>query len=1087
MPNDWTSSETISSPDQITINWKVRPAGSTTVVDKSVKLQSTTKSTSKTEYQTFAYNDAEGKLQTQDVAVFKRDVKTATIASVNSAYVTYRVQNGLGLPSGNAGNVSETTTEYAITVEGPVKIRETTVDLISFVQFAGSLAVPSYKGYAPGTYLIVSNKTIIEYQNIKTVTGRDMTRTFTSRWQARGLTQEGSQAAKEDLLKADEIPPPAGSTNNAELFDVIILSFLPLVFEGTEVQTSTGREPVPARPSEQDSIKDEVVNGDTNPDDTTVTTEEKYGNAAWTAYVPAGVDPKTLQGDSNGDGVPDWAPYVPQTYEDYNQDSNNDGTPDWAPYVPTSWQDLNQDSSGDGIPDWAPYVPTRWQDYNQDTNNDDTPDWAPYVPQGWQDYRGDSNNDGVPDWAPYVPGNWQDYNQDSNGDGIPDWAPYVPAGWQDFNQDTNNDGTPDWAPYVPIQWEDLDQDTNGDGVPDWAPYVPTQWQDYNTDTDSDGTPDWAPYVPTGWEDFDTKDTDYTTDTVTVDNTKTITGVVRFNGSAYDSTEDTTTATYEMPYAPDSYFQILQGQRVLTPGGARVAAEAFGITQSALDIGHAYGQNIVSGFNEIPSDDLSPLYLRVAGIEGAFLCDSVSYAWGPEGMVVSSDLMLLGVTGYYGSSAPATSWLRLPVASTGLTVAGATTVEANPIKANSIVIPNDFSGATPAPTLAQLPVNGQDVFAEWRQGANIIGPTLAVEILTAFTGLYLSNREFEYALTLEAETAELMTGPLIDFVELTRVFVGTASLEIAALVPGVSSGGSALVPVAVNAFSAVAPAVSSGGSIAVPVASIAAAGAAPVYVGRSRLEIQPPTGGVGIAGLAPSVSSGRIIGVPAAVIAVAGAVPTISLVTPDPSFSIVSLLLHMDGSNGSTTFTDSSSSARTVTAYGNAQISTARSKFGGASALFDGSGDYLGTTISGGLGSGDFTVEFWYYKTANSGMVFNCRTSGTGADGFDIDESLGVTTSGAYLITDDYPSRLTLSTWKHVAITRSSNTLRRFVDGTLRGSTTWSTNLTGTSFFIGGSPAGNVGYMTGNIDEFRITKAARYTSNFTPATAAFPNS
>jgi hypothetical protein len=770
MPNDWTSSETISPPDQIKITWKVKPAGSNSVVDKSVPLQSTTSSTSRTEYQTFAYNDAEGKPQTQDVAVFKRDVKTATIASVNSAYVTYRVQNALGLPLGNAENVSETTTEYAITTEGPVKIKDTTVEQISYVQFVGSLSVPSYEGFRPGTYLVIANKTVVEYENVRTASGRDMTRTKTSRWIAQGLSQEGQQSAKDVLALVDGLNGTAG---NPALFDDVIQTYIPLIFEGTEVQTSTGREPVPSRPSEQDSIKDEVTNGDTNADDTTITPEEKYGNGAWTSYVPPGIDPKTLQGDSNGDGVPDWAPYVPQDYTDYDQDSNSDGTPDWAPYVPTSWEDLNQDSNGNGVPDWAPFVPTQWQDYDQDSNNNGVPDWAPYVPQVWQDYRGDANNDGVPDWAPFVPGNWQDLNQDTNGDGVPDWATYVPTGWQDFDQDTNNDGTPDWAVYVPTQWQDFNQDSNGDGVPDWSPYIPTQWQDYDTDTNNDGTPDWAPYVPTGWEDFDTKDTDYTTDTVTVDNTKTVTGVVRFDGSAYDSTDDTTTATYEMPYAPDSFFQILKGQRVLTPGGALAAAEAFGRTESALDIGHAYGQNIVSGFNEIPSDDLSPLYLRIAGIEGAFLCDSISYAWGPEGMVVSSDLMLIGVTGYYGSSAPATSWLRLPVASTGLTAAGATTTEAYPVKANSIAIPNNFSGATPAPTLAQLPTNGSDVFAEWRQGANIIGPTLTVELLTAFTGPYLSSREFEYAFTLEAETAAVASGPFVYEPELDQADLYTA--------------------------------------------------------------------------------------------------------------------------------------------------------------------------------------------------------------------------------------------------------------------------------------------------------------------------
>ena len=52
---------------------------------------------------------------------------------------------------------------------------------------------------------------------------------------------------------------------------------------------------------------------------------------------------------------------------------------------------------------------------------------------------------------------------------------------------------------------------------------------------------------------------------------------------------------------------------------------------------------------------------------------------------------------------------------------------------------------------------------------------------------------------------------------------------------------------------------------------------------------------------------------------------------DPYFANVSLLLHCDGSDASTTFTDSSSNGHTVTASNDAQIDTAQSKFGGASA------------------------------------------------------------------------------------------------------------------------------------------------------------
>ena len=73
-----------------------------------------------------------------------------------------------------------------------------------------------------------------------------------------------------------------------------------------------------------------------------------------------------------------------------------------------------------------------------------------------------------------------------------------------------------------------------------------------------------------------------------------------------------------------------------------------------------------------------------------------------------------------------------------------------------------------------------------------------------------------------------------------------------------------------------------------------------------------------------------------------------------------LLIHSDTSSGSTTFTDSSNSARTITANGDVVHSANASKFGSTSMYFDGSGDYLSVPDSNDwdFGSGDFTIDFW---------------------------------------------------------------------------------------------------------------------------------
>ena len=89
----------------------------------------------------------------------------------------------------------------------------------------------------------------------------------------------------------------------------------------------------------------------------------------------------------------------------------------------------------------------------------------------------------------------------------------------------------------------------------------------------------------------------------------------------------------------------------------------------------------------------------------------------------------------------------------------------------------------------------------------------------------------------------------------------------------------------------------------------------------------------------------------------GGVYTPAIVLDDPHIDKVALLLHMDGVDGSTTFNDSSPTAKAIAASGNAKVSAAQSKWGGASLVLDGSGDYLSAPAHADFvfGGGDFTV------------------------------------------------------------------------------------------------------------------------------------
>jgi hypothetical protein len=210
---------------------------------------------------------------------------------------------------------------------------------------------------------------------------------------------------------------------------------------------------------------------------------------------------------------------------------------------------------------------------------------------------------------------------------------------------------------------------------------------------------------------------------------------------------------------------------------------------------------------------------------------------------------------------------------------------------------------------------------------------------------------------------------------------------------------------------------------------------------------------------------------------------VSLTPTDPNFANVSLLLHMDGSNGGTTFTDSSSNTLTVTANGNAQISTAQSKFGGGAGLFDGNGDYLSFSALNIGALQDVTLECWIYLNSVSDVgIFGTSFSGNWQLLSVISGKLSAYWNG--LEPEELTGSITTQTWYHVAITRASGTLRIFVNGVLRDSKSGSTNNT-TVTEIGRNTYR--GPLDGYIDDARITiGVARYTANFTPPTAPFPD-
>lgn len=218
------------------------------------------------------------------------------------------------------------------------------------------------------------------------------------------------------------------------------------------------------------------------------------------------------------------------------------------------------------------------------------------------------------------------------------------------------------------------------------------------------------------------------------------------------------------------------------------------------------------------------------------------------------------------------------------------------------------------------------------------------------------------------------------------------------------------------------------------------------------------------------------------------------------FDNVELLLHLNGSNGSTTFTDSSSNGLTVTRGGNVTISTAQAKFGGASAVFDGSGDYL-TANNAALALAnvsDWTFECWVrlssLPAARWGVFFNGNTASnehrlqveitqTGAVNLYLQ---GGTGTGASITSN---ATLNINTWTHIAAVKSGTNIAIYINGTSSATGTYSTAITGNNnFYLGYTRSGGTLYsLDGHLDDVRLTcGVARYSDSFSVPTEEYPN-
>jgi hypothetical protein len=220
-------------------------------------------------------------------------------------------------------------------------------------------------------------------------------------------------------------------------------------------------------------------------------------------------------------------------------------------------------------------------------------------------------------------------------------------------------------------------------------------------------------------------------------------------------------------------------------------------------------------------------------------------------------------------------------------------------------------------------------------------------------------------------------------------------------------------------------------------------------------------------------------------------------TPIPPFANVSLLVEPGNAgaqgDGSTTFTDLSSSGHIVTANGNAQVDTGVLINGYATLLMDGTGDFLSVAshASFGFGTGDFTAECWVIVNTFAGggdrQIFDFRPSGSTNGMMFLEFSTGRLGYYNGSNTGLSGTAVPAATARHIAISRVSGTLY----GAVNGAIVWSATMTGDftsarACRVFANFAGTAG-VAGNANMIRVCKGiGLYTSSFTPPTS-YPHS
>jgi len=275
----------------------------------------------------------------------------------------------------------------------------------------------------------------------------------------------------------------------------------------------------------------------------------------------------------------------------------------------------------------------------------------------------------------------------------------------------------------------------------------------------------------------------------------------------------------------------------------------------------------------------------------------------------------------------------------------------------------------------------------------------------------------------------------------------------------------------------------------------------LFVNGALVNTQTDSGNFGTAYTRVNIGSdsnpvdGRILGYVAGARMVTGdAVYTAAFTPPTaPPTPISGTYLLTNFTNAGIIDATAKSDLETV---GNAQISTAQSRFGGSSIAFDGSTSYLigPPDPSGSFGAGNLTIEGWVYfnNVSTNPQIVAQVTNGSSGSNYSWQLYLvsANTLRGALWVGGTQyavDATIAATTWYHVALVRNGTTISLYVNGTSVGTPstigTNAINWYSDSRFYMGRNSTAIHYFNGFVDDFRIARFARYTANFVPPTSA----